>query len=301
MHQESVDRIEPTENASADKAGNPSDPWMRRFARGTFAGRVLLVPWRFWQMLRVTSRPVLQGLAWTFTSREHYNFTYDLEPRNLKHLVAFLAVVSGKSPSEIQGYIDEIGKDQELKSHILRLTLSSAERFVADRAVRYGRRMGWYALVRATKPKTVVETGVDKGLGSVVIASALKRNAAEGNPGQLMAIDINPAAGYLLSGAYAEFGKLVVSDSLKALRELATEVELFIHDSDHNAEFEAAEYKAVQAKLAESAMVLSDNAEHTDELVRFAAKTGRTFLFFSEKPRNHWWPGEGIGVAYSRP
>jgi predicted O-methyltransferase YrrM len=213
-------------------------------------------------------------------------------------MVAFLSVVSQRNPSEIQGYIDEITADEQLRNHILRLTSSSMEKFAADRTVRYGRRIGWYALVRANKPKIVVETGVDKGLGSVVIAAALKRNAGEGNPGQLIGIDINPAAGYLLSGAYSQFGKLVINDSLVALRELPAEVDLFIHDSDHNAEFEAAEYKAVQPKLAKSALVLSDNAEHTDELIQFAAKTGRTFLFFSEKPKNHWWPGEGIGVAY---
>ena len=35
----------------------------------------------------------------------------------------------------------------------------------------YGRRLGWYALVRALKPRTVVETGADKGLGSCVLAA----------------------------------------------------------------------------------------------------------------------------------
>jgi len=274
--------------------------FLRRFARGTLAGRILLGPWRFWHMLRVTARPVLRGVAWTFTSREHYNYTYDLEARNLKHLAAFLSVVTGRSVLEIEGYVGEILGDEQLKKHILQLTSSSAERWVADRVVRYARRIGWYALVRGKKPKIVVETGVDKGLGSVVMAAALKRNVAEGNPGQLIAIDINPAAGYLLSGAYAEFGRLVVNDSLVALRELTVKVDLFIHDSYHNAEFEAAEYKAVQTKLAENAVILSDNAEHTDELIQFAAKTERAFLFFSERPRNHWWPGEGIGVAYSR-
>jgi hypothetical protein len=135
-------------------------------------------------------------------------------------------------------------------------------------------------------------------LGSVVIAAALKRNAAEGKAGQLIGIDINPAAGYLFSRGYSDFGRLVVKDSLVALRELQADVDLFVHDSDHNAEFEAAEYKAVQPKLAQNALILSDNAEHTDELIQFAARTGRAFLFFSEKPKNHWWPGEGIGVAY---
>jgi len=241
--------------------------------------------------------PVFRGLWWTIASREHYNYTYDLEVRNLKHMVAFLSVVSGRSSSEIQVYMDELLGDEKLREHILQLTAVSQEKYVADMTVRYGRRIGWYALVRALKPRTVVETGVDKGLGSVVIAAALKKNASEGHPGYLIGIDINPRAGYLLSGCYAEFGKLVFKDSLAALRELSPGVELFIHDSDHNPEFEAAEYNAVEARLAPKAIILSDNAEHTDELLQFAARTRRRFLFFSEKPKNHWWPGEGIGIA----
>ncbi len=38
---------------------------------------------------------------------------------------------------------------------------------------------------------------MDKGLGSVVLAAALLRNAAEGHPGRLTSLDINPEAGYL--------------------------------------------------------------------------------------------------------
>jgi predicted O-methyltransferase YrrM len=249
-------------------------------------------------MLQVTAAPIFRGTLWTFVSKEHYNYTYDLEPRNLKHMVAFLSAVSGCSTSEIERYVDEIVQDGELRAHILRLTEKSAEKYTADMQVRYGRRIGWYALVRAKKPKVVVETGVDKGLGSVVIAAALSRNASENHPGQLVAIDINPAAGYLLGDAYERVVKLVIKDSLMALTELASGVDFFIHDSNHDAEFEAAEYEKVQQKLTTEAIVVSDNAEHTDELVKFAAKTGRNFLFFAEKPQDHWWPGEGIGVAY---
>jgi hypothetical protein len=32
----------------------------------------------------------------------------------------------------------------------------------------------------------------------------------------------------------------------------------------------------------------------------FAARTRRRFLFFKEQPANHWWPGDGIGAAWSQ-
>lgn len=272
----------------------------RNFVRSTWIGRGLLLPWRLGLALRTTLKPVLQGVAWTFTSREHYNYTYDLQPINVEYLTAFLAVITGKDQPTIAGFIQEIAEDNQLKEHVARLTRASPERHVADTTVRFGRRMGWYALVRATRPRVVVETGVDKGLGSCVLAAALRRNAAEGFPGRLIGIDINPRAGYLLQPPYDQFGKLVCGDSLATLRALTEEVDLFIHDSDHTPEFESQEYEAVTPRLSARALVVSDNADHTDRLLAWTRQTGRQFLFFGEKPQGHWWPGEGIGVAFQR-
>ena len=249
-------------------------------------------------MFRVTAAPLIHGTIWSFTGKEHYNFTYDLQPRNLQHLAAFISTISGIAVSQAECYLNEILHDDQLKEHVRKLTQASPERHVAENVVKFGRRVGWYALVRAAKPKLVVETGVDKGLGSVVLAAALLRNAHEGHPGQLMALDINPMAGYLLKPPYTTCARLVINDSLATLRDLEQAVDFFIHDSDHNAAFEAAEYQAVSSRLANHALVLSDNAEHTDELIKFARASNRNFLFFSERPLNHWWPGEGIGIAY---
>lgn len=293
---ESPPRPESSPEAAASTAG--SGNFLQHLARGTPAGRFLLLPVRLWHMLQVTLPPVGRGLLWTLRSREHYNYTYSLTERNLKHLAAFLSVVTGCDLPQVQRYLAEIEEDAALKAHIRQLTQASAEKYVADLDVRFGRRVGWYALVRARKPRLVVETGVDKGLGSAVIAAALLRNAAEGQPGKLIGIDINPKAGYLFAGPYAKTGRLVFKDSLQALGELSEPVDFFIHDSDHNPEFEEAEYRAVRPKLAPGAWILSDNAEYTDKLMELAAATGRKFLFFSERPKNHWWPGEGMAVAY---
>jgi predicted O-methyltransferase YrrM len=177
------------------------------------------------------------------------------------------------------------------------LAAQSADRHVTDREARYGRRIGWYALVRLLKPRCVVETGVDKGLGTCVIAAALRRNAAEGSPGKVIAIDINPAAGSLVGPALREFVDFRFQDSLAALKALDQRVDIFIHDSDHTEEHERLEYEAVAPRLGPTSLVVSDNAAHTGELLAFARKTGWQFLYFSEEPKDHWWSGEGIGVA----
>lgn len=84
--------------------------------------------------------------------------------------------------------------------------------------MRYARRVGWYAFIRALKPEHVVETGVDKGLGTCVIAAALLRNAAEDRPGRVTSIDINPEAGYLArQQPWSEVVDLVIGDSITTL------------------------------------------------------------------------------------
>ncbi|MFM8856998.1 MAG: class I SAM-dependent methyltransferase, partial [Actinomycetota bacterium] len=104
--------------------------------------------------------------------------------------------------------MDELLQDQALRKHVETATRTSVRRGLADTEVRFGRRVGWYALVRAMKPGHVVETGTDKGLGSLVIAAALLRNGR----GSLTTIDINPQAGYLLAHPYSDVVDRVVGD-----------------------------------------------------------------------------------------
>jgi Methyltransferase domain len=195
--------------------------------------------------------------------------------------------------AEIRGYLDELDGDAELREHIRRLTAASARRGLADPAARFGRRAGWYALVRALRPEHVVETGTDKGLGSCVLAAALLRNGT----GRLTTVDINAEAGYLISAPYDRVVDAVVGDSLAVLTDLKRPVDLFLHDSDHAEAYETAELAAVAPSLHPGSYVLSDNSELTDALSRWAEFTGRQFLFFDERPERHWHPGGGIGVA----
>ena len=78
----------------------------------------------------------------------------------------------------------------------------------------------------------MIETGVDKGLGSVVVCAALLRNRAEGAPGNYLGTDIRPEAGALLTGPYAEVGRILYGDSIGSLETVTGPIDLFINDSD---------------------------------------------------------------------
>lgn len=263
-------------------------------------GSVLLLLYRFTCGLPQASRTMRHFAHWLATSREHTNFTYDLEPLNLRQLAAFTAEVAGITFETALGYMNELEQDQELRQHIAQMVRCSDEGRYADTEVRYGRRLGWYAVARAIKPRVVVETGVDKGLGACVLSAALERNTREGYPGSYFGTDINPAKGYLLSGKYARFGRVLFGDSIETLRALDQTIDLFINDSDHSADYERREYETVESKLSDRAILLGDNAHLTDELLNFALRTERRFLFFREQPKAHWYSGDGIGAAFRR-
>ena len=95
------------------------------------------------------------------------------------------------------------------------------QRSPANVASPFGRRLGWYAVARAIKPRLIVETGVERGHGALLLCAALLRNGEEGAPGHYLGTDINPGAGYLLSGKYKAAGKILYGDSIMSLREIS--------------------------------------------------------------------------------
>lgn len=263
-------------------------------------GRFILLPYRLKLAISYYRRLAINIMQWLWQSRETTNFTYPLTSRNMTYLASFVAAVIGIDFETAADYLDELQQDDQLRCHVQRLIRQHPQRWVADEMVRYGRRFGWYAFVRAKKPKIVVETGIDKGLGSCVITAALQKNEAEGAPGYYFGTDINPRAGYLLQEPYNQYGRILYGDSIESLQDLNSPIDLFINDSDHSAEYEGCEYDVIDAKLTEDALILGDNAHCTDELHKFAYRTGRKFLFFKEEPDNHWYPGAGIGVAFGK-
>lgn len=257
-----------------------------------------LMPQRLALAMSYLTPRLRQVAEWLVMSREVTNFTYGLTGRSLAYLSHMVAVVAGIDQPTALAYIREPEGDAELNDHVSALTVRHEARFLADDHPDFGRRLGWYALVRARKPAVVIETGVDKGMGSVLLCAALRRNATEGRPGTYYGTDINPEAGYLLGGPYAEVGRILYGDSVETLKAFDRPIDLFINDSDHSAEYERVEYDTIRSRLAPGAVILGDNSHESTALVEFAQATGRRFLFFREEPRDHWYPGAGIGMAF---
>lgn len=214
----------------------------------------------FFRRLYIASRyfkgNYFEILKWGFRSREDTNFTYHLTADNICYLAHTVAVVTKTDYSLILKYIDEAQSDEILRDTILSAIEHSPEKRSADKEVRFGRRLGWYAFARAMKPNIIVETGVDKGLGSVLLCAALLRNREEGFEGRYYGTDINPEAGYFLEGRYKEVGEVLYGDSITSLSEFSEQIDLFINDSDHSSEYEYQEYQTIMPLITDRTIIL---------------------------------------------
>lgn len=138
-----------------------------------------------------------------------------------------------------------------------------------------------YALVRALRPRLVVETGVAHGKSSALILLALDHNKS----GRLVSFDL-PPTGELADGSKTslsgrEVGWLVpenlrrnwdlhLVDSKSGLNEMfrrpvdppnPPEIDFFFHDSLHTFEHISAELAAVRNHLSARCLLLADNME----------------------------------------
>jgi hypothetical protein len=268
----------------------------RRIAASPLAP-VAAFPVRLTAVARHNARHLRMSASWLLTSREHVYYTYDLEPLNLEHLAWFIATVACHPVDAVRGYFAEFQTDDKLRGVVGEGLRRSSRSATTDPVVRYGRRIGWYAIVRALQPEFVVETGTNRGLGSAVIAAALLRNGH----GRLTTVDLDDRSGELILPPYDAVIEHVVSDSLKFLaspQARQAPIDLLFVDTGYTAEHERAELVAAGPLLSADAVVVATKTYCWPELQRWSEEQGRGFLHFGEKPRDHWYPGVGIGASF---
>jgi predicted O-methyltransferase YrrM len=207
-------------------------------------------------------------------------------------LIWFVCNATGKSYPEIESYFQEISKNTKFNSYLTSRQTSTNSRKYDSGIEKIGRRIAWYAIVRATQPALVVETGTDKGLGSLVIAEALRQNGL----GKLITIDINPKSGQYIDREYEGILERSIGDSLVQLKQISN-IDIFIHDSNHSENHEMLELNLVTTKLTNSGIVLTDNAHASDALSEWCKKNAYLFSYFQEVPLDHWYPGASLAIG----
>lgn len=235
--------------------------------------------------------PLRPHLRYILTDPETDNFTYDLA--NDDELATWLDDLFGTGGSAA---LAECRANEELHARIRKAC--STRRWSMKQQPGLGRRMGWYAIVRMTKPKRVIETGTHDGLGSLVLLAALERNAQEGHEGRLISLDVDAHSGWMV-GEDERFEQ-VIGSTRETLPEVLSEpADLLLHDSDHRYEHEYFELDSAAA--AGVPVLLSDHSQESTALDDVCRKHGGRYSFWAERPRDHFYPGAGIGAGLFGP
>jgi Methyltransferase domain len=258
------------------------------------AARVAAFLKRTMIVARYDAHVVGRSVNWLIRGRETTNFTYDLDSLNKDQLCWFISAVCQAEIGQVRAWMQELEDDDQFVKHLTRQLSSNPLWRICAKKPHWARRLGWYALVRATQPGHVVERGTQLGLGSCAIAAALLRS----RHGRLTTMDIDPETGYLIGEPRASVIDRRTGSSLDVLEKLG-DMDVFVHDSLHTYEYETRELAAVEPNLSASAVILSDNAHESSALSDWAERSGRHYLFFKEQPLDHWWPGDGIGAAWA--
>jgi predicted O-methyltransferase YrrM len=137
-----------------------------------------------------------------------------------------------------------------------------------------------YYVIRAIRPKIVIETGVWYGYSSTFILQAL----CEDGQGTLCSIDLKDEnfprglhEGFVVPKELRSRWNLLLGRSEEKLPEALEkypEVDLFVHDSDHSYDNMMYEFRAVWPKLRPGGMLVADNVELNDSFDDFCSSVG---------------------------
>lgn len=178
--------------------------------------------------------------------------------------------------AELMRYRRELLADQEFQNHLSRCLRDV--HYIMPEAVEL------YALVRAAKPRVIVETGVASGLSSAHILRALDRNGF----GTLHSLDLpnvqegsvlpeGRTSGWIVPESLRDRWRLQLGDTwvlLPELLESLDRVDIFLHDSDHSYEAMLFEFEQAYPKLEPAGLILSDDTHLHTAWDDFCAKHG---------------------------
>ena len=142
-----------------------------------------------------------------------------------------------------------------------------------------------YAIIRITKPNTIVETGVFEGAGSCAILLALRRN----DKGVLYSLDIpspylptNKEVGWRIPQRLRNRWNLITGRSSEELQKLLTylgEIDMFLHDSEHSYKNMRFEYETAWGHIQEGGLLLSHDITRNSAFRGFAMLHNKKYFY----------------------
>jgi len=243
-------------------------------------------------VLKFNYSNLLRSFTWLISREEFTNYMYEITNISRNQMVGAVAQVARLPINEVEKFFLELENDVEFATKLVAKGKKLKRHYELMFPIPYARRIVWYALVRIYQPLVVVESGTEKGLGTLIIDRALEKNGR----GKLYTLDIDIYSGGLLDENDRQRINLVIGDSIDSLGKIEN-IDFFIQDSNHSLVYERLELETLEKNLSEKAVVISDNAHESNALFDWSQKLGRNYLFVSERSKNHWHVGDGIGIS----
>jgi hypothetical protein len=198
--------------------------------------------------------------------------------------------------TDIARWVQETKTDPELHENLSRRV---GFRLDVKRRLPVGNRLLWYAIVRATKPAFIVETGIYDGIGSLVLLRALERNAQEGADGELLSIDVDADAGFLVDPSLRGRWRKVVGMTSDVLEDevAGRRIDMLIQDTPHTYDNQSFEFGVAVAHRGDRLVLVDSGGGQTPALEEVVEREGGRRATFREQPRHHFHPGFGTQVA----
>ena len=259
-----------------------------------------LIPLRLFNVYNtVLKEQIVRLIKWSVSSREFTNFSYRSNEVTTKRLASMLGRIDGVSPQAIVGYCAEIERASVLQDLYREARQKEGMlRNLTDNELRAGRQIVYYCLTRALKPKVVFEAGTAHGKGALLILHALRLNAAEGFPGELTTVDLNPNAGKLLKhlpSGYRRLLNFIVDSSEGTLEHFPMQIDLFFHDTMNLAAHEERHYALLRQKMSRTGVICTSWGM-AGLLAEFSAISGRQYIEFTVQPDDHW-TSDTLGIS----
>ncbi len=245
-------------------------------------------------ILRYKKSKISHIIKWIFFGKEISNFVYEIE--NQEEIIEIVNVITGIKFEKLNAILKEIDpKNEDFRSFF-------SENYFKDfsNKIIFGRRMIWYLIVRVMKPTIVIESGVERALGSGLLIYALYMNHKEDNiENEFIGIDIKE-----IKKPYFNFEnkkylnyKFNTNDSIDFIKNFNRKSKIvYISDAEHNYDFELEEYTEIQLKMLEGSIIISDN--NSGALSEFSRKHNKNMLIFKESPKNTWYNGATASISY---
>lgn len=264
--------------------------WLRRTKRA--AARVRWVS--KWRTVRRSGASPLAHAAHVLWSPELESFSYELtDPEDV---VRQVAVAVDRPADELRAYLRELDDERDLTVDLRRRT---RWRWTVRTAPAPGNRVAWYLLARALRPRLVVETGVYDGLGSLVLLCALRRNALEGDVGELVSIDPDPDAGTLVPAHLADGWRLIEGTADRVLGPAleGRRVGLFFSDSPHTRANQELEVALAERHAATELVIVEGSGGWCPVLGEFAERRGVVLHTLRFDARGHFYGPAANGLV----